>query len=159
VQEDRILVATFRSLGMIAVPIAFQEVASALQHKAIDYTEGPIATFQQNKLDEIVKHVIDLRHSHQMAALVMSKASWAKQDAAGQKAILEAWAHARDFNRRFVLEEDKTIQGQLAAKGVSITRPDAAPFRAATSGVYEDFYATPTGKEARKIVEHILAAR
>jgi tripartite ATP-independent transporter DctP family solute receptor len=156
VQEDRILVATFKALGMISTPIAFPEVATALQTKVIDYAEGGINTFYHNKFYDIVKNVADVRHTHQAVGLVMSKAAWQKLDPAGKKAVADAWAHARDYNRKFILDEDKSIQDQVRAKGVAITKPDAAPFRKATEGVYNEFYATPAGKDARKIVDLIL---
>jgi TRAP-type C4-dicarboxylate transport system substrate-binding protein len=156
VQEDRILVATFKALGMISTPIAFPEVATALQTRVIDYAEGGVNTFYHNKFYDIVKNVADVRHTHQAVALVMSKASWSKLDAAGQKAVTDAWAHTRDFNRKFILDEDKTIQAQVREKGVAITKPDATPFRQATESVYNEFYATPAGKDARKIVDVIL---
>ena len=127
VQEDKILVATFKALGMISTPIAFPEVATALQTKVIDFAEGGVNTFYHNKFYDIVKYVADVRHTHQATALIMSKASWQKQDAAGQKAIMDAWAHARAFNRQFILDEDKSIQDQVKAKGVTITKPDARP--------------------------------
>ena len=155
VQEDKILVATFKALGMISTPIAFPEVATALQTKVIDFAEGGVNTFYHNKFYDIVKYVADVRHTHQATALIMSKAAWQKQDAAGSKAIAEAWEHARAFNRKFILEEDKSIQDQVREKGVTITKPDAAPFLLATQGVYEEFYATPAGKDARKVVDHI----
>ena len=79
----------------------------------------------------------------------MSKNSWQKQDASGQKAIMDAWAHARQFNRAFILDEDKTIQDQVRGKGVAITRPDAAPFRQATQGVYQESYHPPARTPAR----------
>jgi tripartite ATP-independent transporter DctP family solute receptor len=159
VQEDKILVATFKALGMISTPIAFPEVATALQTKVIDFAEGGINTFYHNKFYDIVKYVADVRHTHQAVGLIMSKASWQKQDAATQKAITEAWEHARQFNRKFILDEDKSIQDQVTAKGVTITKPDPTPFREATRGVYEDFFATPAGKDARRIVDHILSLK
>jgi TRAP-type transport system periplasmic protein len=159
VQEDKILVATFKALGMISTPIAFPEVATALQTKVIDFAEGGINTFYHNKFYDIVKYVADVRHTHQVVALIMSKAAWEKQDAAGQKAITDAWAHARAFNRKFILDEDKSIQDDVRAKGVTITKPDAEPFRAATKGVYDEFYATPAGKDAGKLVEVILSVK
>jgi len=159
VQEDKILVATFKALGMISTPIAFPEVATALQTKVIDFAEGGVNTFYHNKFYDIVKYVADVRHTHQAVALIMSKAAWQKQDAAGQKAIGDAWQHARAFNRKFILDEDKTIQSQVREKGVTITKPDAAPFRQATQSVYEEFYATPAGKDARKIVDVILSIK
>jgi tripartite ATP-independent transporter DctP family solute receptor len=159
VQEDKILVATFKALGMISTPIAFPEVATALQTRVIDFAEGGVNTFYHNKFYDIVKYVADVRHTHQAVALIMSKASWQKQDAAGQKAIVQAWEHARAFNRKFILDEDKSLQQQVREKGVTITKPDATPFREATQSVYEEFYASPAGKDARKIVDHILAIK
>ena len=159
VQEDKILVATFKALGMISTPIAFPEVATSLQTGVIDFAEGGVNTFYHNKFYDIVKHVADVRHTHQCVALVMSKSSFQKLDAAGQKAIREAWEQARQFNRKFILEEDQTIQDQVRAKGVAITKPDAAPFRQATLSVYEEFYATPAGKDARKMVDYILSVK
>jgi TRAP-type transport system periplasmic protein len=156
VQEDKILVATFKALGMISTPIAFPEVATALQTRVIDFAEGGINTFYHNKFYDIVKYVADVRHTHQAVALIMSKASWQKLDPAGRHAVTDAWAHARQFNRKFILDEDKSIQDQVRAKGVTITKPDATPFRQATQSVYEEFYATPAGKDARKIVDLIL---
>jgi TRAP-type transport system periplasmic protein len=156
VQEDKILVATFKALGMISTPIAFPEVATALQTRVIDFAEGGVNTFYHNKFYDIVKYVADVRHTHQAVALVMSKASWQKLDPAGRQAVTDAWAHARQFNRKFILDEDKSIQDQVRAKGVTITKPDATPFRQATQSVYEEFYATPAGKDARKIVDAIL---
>ncbi|MEK7714704.1 MAG: TRAP transporter substrate-binding protein, partial [candidate division NC10 bacterium] len=123
VQEDKILVATFKALGMISTPIAFPEVATALQTKVIDFAEGGINTFYHNKFYDIVKYVADVRHTHQVIVLAMSKASWAKQDAATQKAIGEAANHAEQWNRKFILDEDRDIQAQVKAKGVTITKP------------------------------------
>jgi TRAP-type transport system periplasmic protein len=159
VQEDKILVATFKALGMISTPIAFPEVATALQTKVIDFAEGGINTYYHNKFYDIVKYVADVRHTHQAVALVMSKASWAKQDAETQKAIVEAAKYAEQWNRKFILDEDRSIQEQVRAKGATITKPDATPFRQATKSVYDEFYATPAGKDARKIVDYILSLK
>ena len=159
VQEDKILVATFKALGMISTPIAFPEVATSLQTKVIDFAEGGINTFYHVKFYDIVKNVADVRHTHQAVALIMSKASYVKLDPAHQKAIPVAWEHTRVFNRKYILEEDKTIQDQVREKGVTITKPDAAPFLAATKGVYEEFYATPAGKDAKKMVDYILSVK
>jgi tripartite ATP-independent transporter DctP family solute receptor len=159
VQEDKILVATFKALGMIPTAIAFTEVATSLQTKVIDFAEGGVNTFYHNKFYDIVKYVADVRHTHQVIVLAMSKASWAKQDAATQRAILEAARYAEQWNRKFILDEDKGIQEQVRAKGVTITKPDPTPFREATRSVYEEFYATPAGKDARKVVDHILSLK
>ncbi len=159
VQEDKILVQTFKALGMISTPIAFPEVATSLQTKVIDFAEGGVNTFYHNKFYDVVKNVADVRHTHQCVALMMSKSSFGKLDAAGQKMVRDAWDHARQFNRKFILDEDKSIQDLVKGKGVTITKPDATPFRDATRSVYEEFYGTPAGKDAKKMVDHILAVK
>lgn len=159
VQEDKILVATFKALGMISTPIAFPEVATSLQTRVIDFAEGGINTYYHNKFYDIVKNVADVRHTHQAIALIMSKASWQKLDPAGRKAVMDAWADARKFNRQFILDEDKSIQNLVREKGGIITKPDATPFREATISVYNDFYATPAGKDARPMVDYILSIK
>jgi len=159
VQEDKILVATFKAIGMIPTAIAFTEVATSLQTRVIDFAEGGVNTFYHNKFYDIIKYVADVRHTHQVIVLAMSKASWQKQDAPTQQAILEAARYAEQWNRKFILDEDKGIQEQVRAKGVTITKPDPAPFRDATKSVYEDFYATPAGKDARKVVDYILSVK
>jgi tripartite ATP-independent transporter DctP family solute receptor len=156
VQEDKILVATFKALGAIPTAIAFPEVATSLQTRVIDFAEGGVNTYYHNKFYDIVKHVADVRHTHQVIVLVMSKASWARQDAATQRAIVEAAKHAEQWNRKFILDEDRDIQEKVKAQGVSITKPDPAPFRAATKSVYDEFLGTPAGKETQKLVDHII---
>ncbi|HSE94707.1 MAG TPA: hypothetical protein VLD61_02380, partial [Methylomirabilota bacterium] len=106
-----------------------------------------------------VKYVADVRHTHQVIVLAMAKASWAKQDAATQKALVEAAKYSEQWNRKFILDEDRDIQDQVRAKGVTITKPDAAPFRAATKGVYDEFFATPAGKDAQPVVDKILSIK
>jgi tripartite ATP-independent transporter DctP family solute receptor len=155
VQEDKILVATFKALGAIPTPIAWPEVATSLQTKVIDFAEGGVNTFYHNKFYDLVKFVADVRHTHQCIALVMSKASYVKLDAAEKKAVADAWAHARAFNRKFIQDEDNSIQDLVRAKGVTITKPNPDPFLAAAHGVYDEFYATPAGKSAKQMVEYI----
>ena len=47
----------------------------------------------------------------------------------------------------------------MKAKGVTITKPDPAPFLKATESVYNEFYATPAGKDAKKMVDHIMSIK
>ena len=134
--------------------VAVNTPLNAIPVPGVERIEGLTITIY-----DIVKNVADVRHTHQAVALIMSKASWDKTDAAGKKAIMDAAKHAEQWNRKFILDEDKSIQAQVKEKGGLITKPDAAPFRDATKSVYEDFYATPAGKDARKIVDHILSIK
>ena len=90
---------------MISTPIAFPEVATALQTKVIDFAEGGINTYYHNKFYDIVKNVDIASSYHQVVVLVISKASWGKVDGETQKAIVEAGRAAEQWNRKFILDE------------------------------------------------------
>ena len=157
--EDKVIVSTFKALGMLPTAIAMAEVATSLQTGVVEFAEGGVNTFYHLKYYDIVKNVADVRHIHNVICLVMSKISWAKQDAATQKALLEAGKFAEKFNRKFILDEDRDFQDQIKAKGVKITKPDATPFREATKSVYDEYFATPAGKDAKKVVDYIVSVK
>jgi TRAP-type C4-dicarboxylate transport system substrate-binding protein len=48
VQEDKIIVATFKAIGSIPTAIPWPEVATSLQTKVIDFGEGGINTYYHN---------------------------------------------------------------------------------------------------------------
>ena len=157
VQEDKILVATFKALGMISTPDRLPGGGDrACRRRVIDFAEGGVNTFYHNKFYDIVKYVADVRHTHQAVALIMSKASWQKQDAAGQKAITDAWAHARQFNRQVHPRRGQVDPGPGPRQGRHHHQARRHAVPAGDQSVYKEFYATPAGKDARKMVDFIL---
>ena len=160
VQEDKILVATFKALGMISTPIAFPEVATALQTQRDRFRRGR----RQHLLPQQVLRHRQVRGRRAPHAPGRGARSCPRPPGRSRMrpARRRSWTPGRTratFNRKFILDEDKSIQDQVRAKGVTITKPDATPFRQATLGVYEEFYATPAGKDARKMVDFILSIK
>lgn len=157
--EDKVILATFKALGMIPTAIPQPEVPTSFQTRVIDFAEGGINTYFHFKYYDIAKNVADVRHIHNVISFTMSKMSWDKLDAASRQAIMDGVRAGEQFNRKFILDEDVAIQQQIKEKGVTITKPDPTPFREATKGVYEDFYATPAGKDAKKVVDYIISLK
>jgi tripartite ATP-independent transporter DctP family solute receptor len=157
--EDKIILATFKALGMIPTPIPQPEVPTSFQTGVIDFAEGGINTYFHLKYYDVAKNVADVRHIHLILPFTMSKMSWDKLDAASRQAIMEGVKAGEKFNRQFILDEDVTIQNQIKEKGVTITKPDPTPFREATKGVYDEFFATPAGKDAKKVVDYIIGVK
>ncbi|MBI3635061.1 MAG: TRAP transporter substrate-binding protein [Candidatus Rokubacteria bacterium] len=157
VQDDRATIATFAALGMIPLPIPVPEVTTAFRSATVALAEGGLPTYQRARQFEVAKYVADLRHVHEVVVFVMAKSSWARLDAAGRRAVTEAARLAEQGNRQLVAEQDRSIQDQLRAKGAVINTPDPAPFRAAVRGLWEELFATPAGRDARRIVDHVLA--
>jgi tripartite ATP-independent transporter DctP family solute receptor len=159
IQDDQAVAAIFGALGAVPVPIALPEVATALRTGGVDFAEGAAISFAQGRLHESIKHVTDVRHLHQVAALVMARATWARQEPAVRDVIVEAGHLAERANRKAAVAEDNALKEQFRARGLTITKPEPAPFRAATARLYEALYASPTGKDARRIVELVLGLR
>lgn len=157
VQDDRTTIATFVALGMTPLPLPAPEVTLAFRAGTIAFAEGGLAAYQRARHVEVAKHVADVRHAHHVVVLVMAKAAWARLDATARKAVTDSARVAERWNRRVVGDQDRALQEQLRARGAGITKPDRAPFRAAVRGVWEEFFATPAGKDARRIVDHVLA--
>lgn len=157
--EDKVILATFKALGMIPTPIPQPEVPTAFQTGVIDFAEGGINTYFHFKYYDIAKNVADVRHIHNVISFTMSKISWDKLDAPSRQAIMEGVKAGEQYNRKFILDEDQAIQQQIKEKGITITKPDPTPFREATRGVYEEFYATAAGKDAKKVVDYIIGLK
>jgi TRAP-type transport system periplasmic protein len=157
--EDKIILATFKALGMIPTAIPQPEVPTSFQTGVIDFAEGGINTFYHLKYYDVAKNVADVRHIHLILPFTMSKMSWDKLDAASQQILVDGVKAGEKFNRQFILDEDKQIQQLIKEKGVNITKPDPTPFREATKGVYDEFFATPAGKDAKKVVDYIIGLK
>ena len=161
VQEDKILVATFKALGMISTPIAFPEVATALQTKVIDFAEGGVNTFYHNKFYDIVKYVADVRHTHQAVALdhVEGGVVQARSRRARRRSM-DAWAHARTFNRKFILDEDKEHPGAGQGQGRDHhqARPRAVPARRPRASTPSSTPRRPA-RTPKKMVDYIQSVK
>ncbi|MFA5028641.1 MAG: TRAP transporter substrate-binding protein, partial [Candidatus Methylomirabilota bacterium] len=86
--EDKVILATFKALGMIPTAIPQPELPTSFQTRVIDFAEGGINTFFHFKYYDIVKNVADVRHIHTIVPFTMSKISWDKLDAASKQAIV-----------------------------------------------------------------------
>jgi TRAP-type C4-dicarboxylate transport system substrate-binding protein len=113
--------ASFNAMGLNAVPMAFTEVYTALETKALDGYEHPVVDMYANKMFEVQKYLTITNHVYTPVALVASAKFWNALNPE-QKTALEAAAVAtRTFQRAEELKQADEVVGELKAKGMTVT--------------------------------------
>jgi TRAP-type transport system periplasmic protein len=159
VMQNNIFLDTFKTMGANAVPMAFGEVFTALETKAIDGQENPIATIENTKMHEVQKYLTLTRHAYTPFLVLYSKQLWDKLSADEQKALSECAVVGRDEERRVLREQEKTSLenlGKLGMKVSEISPADIAKMREATASVYERHRAA-IGEDIMKQLDVALA--
>lgn len=110
-----------KALGANPVPLAWPEVYTALEQKAIDGQENPVTVIQANKLNEVQKHLALTNHVYNPQSIIISKKVWdtfsADEKKAFQDAANEAIAHQRKVSR----EQTATALDALKKSGMQVT--------------------------------------
>jgi tripartite ATP-independent transporter DctP family solute receptor len=100
-----IYIETFKSLGANPVPMTFGEVYGALESRAIDGQDNPVAVIETAKFVEVQKYLSLTRHLYTGMPLLMSKKTWDSLSADERKVIQDAADEAK-------AEERKALQTQ-----------------------------------------------
>lgn len=121
VMQSPMALASFNAMGMNAVPMAFTEVYTALEIKALDGYEHPVVDMYANKMYEVQKYLTITNHVYTPVALVASKKWWASLAPDQQAAIQKAAEETRTYQRTEELRQAADVVGELKAKGMSVT--------------------------------------
>lgn len=124
--QNKTFIDIFNQLGTNPVPMPFTEVYSALETKAIDGQENPVAFLQTSKLYEVQKHVALTRHVYSPVNFIYSKTLYDKLTADEQKALRDCAMENRLVNRKMLRDMETTAMDFLKGQGVQITQPSPA---------------------------------
>lgn len=97
------------ALGANPTPLPFPELYAALEQKAVDGQENPVATIQGAKLFEVQKYMTLTNHQYNPQSVVISKKFWDSLSAAEQKILQEAAVESAKYQRE---------QSRSAAAGI-----------------------------------------
>lgn len=137
--QNKTFIDTFTQLGANPVPMPFSEVYSALETKAIDGQENPVAFLQTSKLYEVQKHVSLTRHVYSPVNFIYSKTQFDKLTGDEQKALKDCAMENRLINRQMLRDMETKSMDYLKGQGVTITQlspAELARMRDKTKGVY-----------------------
>ncbi len=131
----------FKALQASPTPINFAEAYVSLQTHLVDGAELPMVTINSSKFYEVQKYVAVTNHLFTGYWLIANGDAWHALPPE-LRAIVE-----RNFNAAAVHEQDDiasldaSLQSTLRDKGMTVTRPDPAPFRAVihAAGLYKEW--------------------
>ncbi len=121
VMQSPMALASFNAMGMNAVPMAFTEVYTALETRALDGYEHPVVDMFANKMYEVQKYLTITNHVYTPVALVVSKKFWTSLTPDQQAAVLKAAEDTRTFQRAEELRQAAVVVDQLKANGMTMT--------------------------------------
>lgn len=157
VMQNPVALDTWKALGANAVTMSFSEVFSALETKALDGQENPLAHIYANRIYEVQKYVTMTNHVYSPVAIVASKTWFESLPEADRNAVMTAAADASAYQAKLIAENEGKITDQLKETGIEIdTMPEAelAKMREIVKPVVEK-YTTSVGAD---FVQEFMAA-
>lgn len=139
VPEGEIFVDTFKAMGANPTIVAFGELYSALQLKAVDGQENPPAHVVTQKFYEVQKYISRTGHIHMSSPILMNKALLESMPKEYQKAILQAGREMGPIHTKMVEDLEAEQWKEIEQHGMKINDVDKAPFRAAMKPVYDKY--------------------
>ena len=123
--QNPLYVDMLNTLGANAVPMAFTELYTALDTKAVDGQENPYATLEASKFYEVQKFMSATKHIYNPQLLLVGKKFWDTLSPAEKKIFQDAAYEARDHQRKVAREMDLKSRQFLVKSGMQIN--DIAP--------------------------------
>ncbi len=120
VMANPVALDTWKTIGANAVPLAFAEVFTALEIKAIDGQENPLVHMWSNKMQEVQKFISLTNHVYTPVALVVSTKFWDKLSDADKAGIQKAADEAKLLQRQLLDEGDKDVIKKFGEAGVKV---------------------------------------
>ena len=140
VMENEVYTATFKALGVNAVPMAWSEALTALQQGTIEGQENPVNVLYSYKLWETQKYATMTRHAYASAIITMSLEVFNKLPADVQEIFKSSAQEAAEYERQWVADNEAEQMQALKDNGMEIVEsPDVASFQAAVQSVYDSY--------------------
>ncbi|TWF58671.1 TRAP transporter substrate-binding protein [Neorhizobium alkalisoli] len=140
VMQNNIFLDTFQNLGANATPMAFGEIFSALETKAIDAQENPYVTIDTSKFFEVQKYITETNHAYTPFLFLFSKAIFNTYAPDEQAALRACAIVGRDVERQVIGDLNKKSLEKIKAAGLQVNTlapEEQARIREKSMVVYE----------------------
>ena len=114
------------ALGANPTPLPFPELYAALEQKAVDGQENPVATIQGAKLYEVQKYMTLTNHQYNPQSVVISKKFWDALSAEEKKIVQDAAAESARYEREQSRAAAASILENLKKNGMQVTELPAS---------------------------------
>ncbi len=109
------------ALGANPTPLPFPELYAALEQKAVDGQENPVATIRGAKLYEVQKHLALTNHQYNPQSVVVSKKFWDTLSDADRKVLQDAANESSKYQREQSRAAQASILEELKKNGMQVT--------------------------------------
>lgn len=118
--NNALFVALFEALGANPTPMAFSEVYSALQLRAIDGQENPVEVPLNNRFAEVQGHLNLTRHVADSFLLALSDSAWDRIPEASRDAVQQAADEMIAEHDAEEIAAEQAIVVQLQEQGMQV---------------------------------------
>ncbi len=160
VSQSPMIIESIKGLGANALPMAFTELYTALETKAVDGQENPTAVFEVNKFNEVQKYLSITRHQYNPLIVLISQKVWDQLNPEEQKVMMEAAKETRQYQRKVSRDMEAKSLESLKKKGTlinDVTLEDFAKMREKSVPVAEKLAKEFVGEAISKEVYDELA--
>jgi tripartite ATP-independent transporter DctP family solute receptor len=157
VMQNNIFIDTFQNMGANATPMAFGEVFTALETRAIDAQENPFVTIDTSKFYEVQDYLSVTRHAYTPFMVLFSKPIWDTYSQEEQTILQDCAIIGRDAQRaasRALSDQSLQRVKEAGLQVNELTPEEQARMVEKAQPVYEK-HATTIGPD---VVERIQAA-
>jgi tripartite ATP-independent transporter DctP family solute receptor len=114
------------ALGANPTPMAFPEVYSGLEQKAIDGQENPVTVILANKFYEVQKYLVITNHQYNPQTVIISRKLWDALTGDEKKVLSDAALEAGRTQRQVSREQAGRALEDLKKNGMQVTELGAA---------------------------------
>lgn len=155
VQSSQIQIKTIETLGGSATPVDWGELYTALQQGVVDGADNGIVAFADNNLCEVVKHFSFTEHILSPDILLIKNSVYEKLTPEQQAAVKEAAKESTAFHDEIWGAAEQAAIEKSEAAGVTIYRPDLAPFAEALKPLQEELIENEKVAEYMEIINEM----
>ena len=135
------LIAYAENVGASPAPVAFAEVYLALQTNQVDAQENPLPTIEAMKFYEVQSSIALTGHFVASSAIQISSQLWEELSNQERGWIQEAVLAGGEVSNQLMFDAEANLLSFFEQEGLTITRPDTAPFQAAMQPYYDELEA------------------
>ncbi len=139
VMQNNIFLDTFQALGTNATPMAFGEVFTALETRAIDAQENPYVTIDTSQFYEVQGYLSATQHAYTPFLALYSGPIFNSYSETEQQILRDCAVIGRDVQREVSRELSNVSLANVQAEGMAfneISTAEMERIRAAVEGVY-----------------------
>lgn len=141
VQKSPVMIEMVQALGGKPVPMAFEEVYTALQTGVIDGAENNPPSYHETSHYEVAKYYSLDGHAMVPEIVLMSKRTWDQLSDADREILMEAAKSGEKVQKAAWLKREVEAMEVVKASGCTIVEPDKQPFIEAMKPVYDKYAA------------------